>query len=172
VFGSIQSLSPSSNDENAEPIPASVAGLRPARINSTLGKSMDRDLTNEEKLLVEREFEARQAVAIRRRSFAHSVFIVGTVAGVGYAALLEFRVGTVASPILGILWLVCILIYVGLRVFPRSLAEDMDPRWHLNPWRSALQNLSEGRTQVEAIALLAGPPLARMLFSFLYFGLK
>jgi len=133
---------------------------------------MQRQLTPEEKQLVEQEFVARQGLAARRRSFAHRVFIVGLAAGLSAAALREFHVLTLVSLVLGIIWLLCILIYVGIGVFPTTLAKDMDLRWHLNPWQEALQHLSEGRTQTEAIALLAGPLLGRMLFVFVYFAFK
>jgi hypothetical protein len=133
---------------------------------------MDRPLSPEEKRLVEREFVARQEAAARRRSFARRLFLIGLSAGLGAAALREFHVGTIATTLLRIVWVICILGYVGVGVFPASFSKDIDPRWHLNPWQEALQNLSEGRTQFEAIALLAGPLVARMLFSFLYLGFK
>ena len=133
---------------------------------------MDRELSPEEKRLIEREFVARQEVAAKRRSFARRVFILGIAAGVCAAALREFHVRTLATPLLGIIWLISILVYVGVGVFPGSFAKDVDLRWHLNPWQEALRNLSEGRTQVEAIALLAGPILAQMFFSFLYLAFE
>lgn len=128
--------------------------------------------TPKERRIVEREFEARQEVAAKRRRFACGVAIVGLVAGVVAAALREFHVHTAFSLLLLFIWLICIVTYVGVGVLPGSFSKDMDPRWHLNPWQEALGNLSQGKTQTEAIALLAGPVLARMLFSFLYFGLK
>ncbi|HZP61456.1 MAG TPA: hypothetical protein VFB27_14125 [Opitutaceae bacterium] len=133
---------------------------------------MQHQLTPEEKQLVEQEFVARQELAARRRSFARRVFVVGLATGLSAAALHEFHIPTLVSPLLGIVWLVCILIYVGMGVFPATFAKDMDLRWHLNPWQEALQHLSEGRTQAEAIALLAGPILGRMLFAFVYLALR
>jgi hypothetical protein len=133
---------------------------------------MDCELSPEEKRLIDREFVARQEVAARRRPFVRRVFTIGIVAGLGGAALHEFHVRTLMGPLLGLVWLICIVLYVGVGVFPGSFAKDLDPRWHLNPWQKALRNLSEGRKQVEAIALLAGPVLAHMLFYFLYFGFK
>jgi hypothetical protein len=133
---------------------------------------MDRELSSGEKRLIGREFAARQEFAARRRKFARGVFIIGIVAGLGAAALREFHVLNLASMLLGIVWLICIATYVGAGIFPASFARDFDPRWHLNPWREALRNLSEGKTQVEAIALLAGPVCARMLFTFLYLGTR
>jgi hypothetical protein len=130
------------------------------------------ELTPEDKRLIEREFVARQEATAKRRSRMRVVFAVGISAGVAAAALREFRIPTLVSPFLWFVWLLSVAMYVGLGVFPGSLAKDMDPRWHLNPWQEALKNLSEGRTQIEAIALLAGPMLARLLFSFLHFGLK
>jgi hypothetical protein len=133
---------------------------------------MNPELSPEEKALIEREFVARQEGSARRRSFARGVFMVGIVAGLGAAALREFHIRSLVSPFLGVVWIISLAMYVGAGIFPGSFAKDLDLRWHLNPWQEALQHLSEERTQVEAIALLAGPPLARMLFSFLYFGFK
>ena len=133
---------------------------------------MDHELTPEERDLIEREFIARQDLAARRRSFARHVFIVGLSAGLFSAALGEFHVSPLGSSLLYFAWFISVVVYVGLGVFPGSFGKDMDPSWHLNPWAEALQHLSEGRTQVEAVALMAGPYLGRMLFTFLYFGLK
>jgi hypothetical protein len=133
---------------------------------------MDRQLSPAEKRLVEREFVARQEAAGRRRSLARRLFLIGLSAGLGAAALREFHVGTIVTALLEIVWVICTVAYVGVGVFPASFSKDIDPRWHLNPWQAALRNLSEGRTQFEAIALLAGPLVAQMLFSFLYFGFK
>ena len=133
---------------------------------------MNRQLSPQEKQLIEREFVARQEAAAKRRSLARKVFLVGILAGVGAAALREFRVDTILTPLLWIVWVICLLAYIGVGVFPSSFSKDMDPRWHLNPWQEALQNLSEGKTQLEAIALPAGPMVARMVFLFLYFGFK
>ena len=75
-------------------------------------------------------------------------------------------------PLLHLAWVVCVLIYVGGQILPLSFSKDIDPRWHLNPWKDALSNLSEGRTLVEAIALLAGPRLLGMVTSLAYWSFK
>ena len=139
---------------------------------SDVRRKMDRKLTRDEKWLIERELVARQELAEKRRSTARRVFLLGLSAGVASAGLGEFRVPTVIVPILGVIWLISILFYVGVGVLPGPLSKDMDPRWHLNPWQEALNSLSEGKTQFEAITLLAGPPIAQMLFSFVYFAVK
>lgn len=129
-------------------------------------------LSPEEKHLIERKFVAEQERVAKRRARARAALVIGLVAGIGVAALREFRVHTWALSFLGITYLACLLAYVGAGVFPTSLRKDLDPRWHLNPWREILLHLSEGRTQAEAIALLATPYLARGLFSLIYFSLK
>jgi len=133
---------------------------------------MEKELTSEEKQLIEREFIARQDEAFRRRRFARRAFLVGISCGITGALLRGFRLSTFASPVLMIAWLVCVMIYVGSGVFPTTFRKDMDLRWHLNPWREALQNLSESRTIAEAIALLAAPKLTGMFASFFYLALK
>ena len=133
---------------------------------------MARDLSTAEKRLIEREFVAREEESLRRRTLFRGVFLIGIISAVGSAALHEFRVRTLVSPALLIVWLVCVTAYVGAAIFPGSLAQDMDARWHMNPWQAALRNLSKGRTQAEAIALLVSPVAARLLFSFVYLGFK
>jgi len=133
---------------------------------------MERKLSPDEKRLIEREFDARQEVSAKRRTMAFWVFIVGILAGVGSMGLREFHVRTMLSPLLAILWVACLLAYLGGSFLPGTFTKDVDLRWHSNPWQETLENLSQGRTQVEAIALLAGPFLARVLFSFLYIGFK
>lgn len=129
---------------------------------------MARELSSQEKRLIEREFVARQDAALKRRSRYRAVFVVGISAAVLSAALREFRVDTLITPILGLVWLVCIAAYVGLAAFPNSFGKDVDPRWHLNPWQAALSSLSEGKTPFEAISLLVTPFLARGIFSVIY----
>jgi hypothetical protein len=133
---------------------------------------MNRKLSAAEKRLIERDFVERHEAATRSRVFAHRVFIFGIIAGSGAAVLRGFRVYTPISPLLGIAWLICLSIYLGSRFLPATFSKDIDARWHLNPWQETLQKLSEGRTQVEAITLLAGPLLLRGVCSFIYFGFK
>ena len=133
---------------------------------------MARELSSQEKRLIEREFIARQDAASKRRSRYRAVFLIGIFAAVVGAALREFRVPTLITPLLGLIWLICIAAYVGLAAFPHSFAKDLDPRWHMNPWQSALSSLSEGKTQFEAIALLASPFLARGIFSLIYLSIE
>lgn len=107
---------------------------------------------------------------MRRRRWGRRVFLVGLIAGVGHAALREFRALTSATPLLGLVWLACLAAYVGVGLFPSSLAQDLDAPRPANPWQPLLEHLSSGRTQVEALALLAGPLLASLLFSFISFA--
>jgi hypothetical protein len=100
------------------------------------------------------------------------VFTIGLAAGLGTAVLRGFNVSTLISPMLGIAWLICLVTYVGSGVLPTTFSKDMDARCHLNPWKETLQNLSEGRTQIEAIALLTGPFLTKGICSFIYFAFK
>lgn len=133
---------------------------------------MERELSPQEKALVERELVARHEIAERRRAFAHRVFTVGIAAGLLYAALRAFHFQTLISPLSALAWLICVVTYVGLGAFPSSFAKDMDLRWHLNPWQEALAHLGEGRTHIGAIALLAAPFLGRIVFSVIYLGFK
>jgi hypothetical protein len=127
-------------------------------------------LSPQEKTLLEREFIARQNVDFRRRTLYRRVFVVGVFAAICGAALREFRIPTFATPVLWLVWLACVVSYLGVAAFPSSFMRDMDARWHLNPWQEALSSLSEGKTQIEAIGLLITPFLARGLFSLVNLG--
>ena len=133
---------------------------------------MARELTLEEKALIEREFVAKQEAACRRRRFARSVFAVGITAGILAAIFRGFDARGFVTSLLWLVWVVSLLIYVGGHLLPTSLSKDLDPSWHLNPWQDALANLSEGRTIREAIALLAGPKVILMCATFLYLSIK
>lgn len=133
---------------------------------------MARELTSQEKQLIEREFIARQDATFRRRARYRAIFVIGVLAATGGAALREFSVPTLVTPLLGLVWFVCVAAYVGLAIFPNSFAKDVDPRWHLSPWQVALSSLSKGKTQLEAITLLASPFLARGVFALIYLGFE
>ena len=77
-----------------------------------------------------------------------------------------------ATPLFHLVWFVCLLIYVGGQIFPLSFSKDIDPSWHLNPWKDALSRLSEGRKLTEAVALLAGPHLLKIAASLVYWSFK
>jgi hypothetical protein len=134
--------------------------------------NVQRELSAEEKRLIEREFIARQEAAAKQRHFCRVVFIIGIGAGIVAAALRAFHVRTGFGRVFGLCWLVCAVIYLGAQIVPSTFAKDMDARWHLNPWQEALGSLSAGRTMAEAIALLTVPAIASLVFTFLYFGLK
>ena len=127
---------------------------------------MQRELSPQEKRLIERELIARQEADAKRRAFAHRVFLVGILAGSAAGFLDGFRMRGAIEAFGYLVWIVCSLTYVGGKIFPTSLREDLDPAWHLNPWQNALQNLGEGRTIGEAIALLACTKLAALLGMF------
>jgi hypothetical protein len=133
---------------------------------------MNTELTPEEKLQIEREFVARQELEAKRRLFYRRVFLIGISAGIMSSLLRVFIGGGTMYLFLLIIWIVCAVIYTGGRTFPRTLSQDMDIRWQLNPWRDALQNLAAGCRQAEVIALLATPLIVRWLSAFAYFSFK
>jgi len=134
--------------------------------------TVQRELSPEEKRLIEREFTARQEAAAQQRHFCRAVFFAGIASGIVAAALRSFHVLTVIGAGFGVCWLVCAVIYVGAQILPSTFAKDMDIRWHMNPWPESLRSLFAGRTIAEAIALLAAPTVAKFIFAFLYLGLK
>jgi hypothetical protein len=74
------------------------------------------------------------------------------------------------TPAFGLIWITCLIAYVGLSAFPSTFMRDIDFGRQVNPWQEALGSLSDGKTQFEAITLLVSPILARLLCSFVYVG--
>jgi len=133
---------------------------------------MNRQVSTQEKRFIEREFIAKEELRTKRRRFCRAVFILGITAG-GLSALLRgFEIHSVATPLCHFAWFVCLLIYVGGQILPLSFSKDVDPSWHLNPWKDSLSRLSEGRTLTEAIVLLAGPHLLKIAASIAYLSFK
>ena len=133
---------------------------------------MSRQLSAQEKRFIEREFVAKEELRAKRRRFCRSIFIVGIASGSVSALLRAFEAHSVATPLFNLVWFVCLLIYVGGQIFPLSFSKDIDPSWHLNPWKDALSRLSEGRTMMEAAALLAGAHLLKIAASLVYWSFK
>ena len=133
---------------------------------------MSRELSDREKRFVESEFIAKEELRAKRRRFSLWIFIIGIVAGSLSALLRGFEAHSVAKPLFHLTWLICLLIYVGGQILPLSFSKATEPTWHLNPWKDALSRLSEGRTLLEAVALLAGPHLLKIAASFVLLGFK
>jgi len=133
---------------------------------------MNRELTSQEKLLIEREFVAREETREKRRLYFSRVFWIGVPAEIVSAFMREFHIGGVIQLFLGLTGLICLLLYTEFLIIPGTFAKDMDLRWHLNPWKDALQRLSAEDRHIHGIIFLASYPLSRMLFSFIAFSLK
>jgi hypothetical protein len=133
---------------------------------------MSRELTPEEKRFIESEFVARQKRAAERRAQAQRVFLVGVSAGLVAGFLRGIELRSWFLWLATIVWLFSIVIYAGGSVMPLSLQKDSDIRWHLNPWRDALQSLSDDKTMKEAIALLAAPFVAQLVASFILWSFR
>jgi hypothetical protein len=133
---------------------------------------MRRELSTNEKRSIEREFIAKEELRAKRRRFCRSVFVVGITAGTLSALLRGCEVHSAATPLSHLVWIACLVIYVGGLIRPLSFSKDIDPRWHLNPWKDSLINLSAGRNLGEAIALLAGPHLLKIAASLIYMSFQ
>jgi len=133
---------------------------------------MKKQLTPEMKRDIEAGFVFRQEMASRRRATTKRLFLVGIVAGVAAGLLRGVEVRSWLVVLLNVTWLLSTVAYVGGNIVPLSIKNDIDPRWHMNPWRDALRNLGEERCIKEAIMLLAGPVLVRMIVNFAYVALR
>ena len=131
---------------------------------------MDRQLTREEKALMRREFFARDEVQAKRRGYFRKIFFIGVPAATISSAMIEFRFGGLVGPSLFVVWLLCTFLYTDFLTIPRTFSQDMDPRWHLNPWQESLQRLASENRQIQGIVILTIYPICRGVFSFIAFG--
>jgi len=130
------------------------------------------------KALIEQRFVHEEEERARRRRYYRKVFLAGFPAGCCGSALYGLlrchaipkgppgAIISLVSALLGIVWFVCLLKYLGGSPGPVTFAGDVDMRRRLNPWKDALDNLKEDANMGEAIALLAGPTLAYMASLF------
>jgi hypothetical protein len=120
---------------------------------------MRRELTVQEKQLIEAEFILKETARAKRGRFCRRVFWIGLIAG-SVSTLLP-RVGLLglSSVALRWVWILAVMIYTGGALLPLSFSKSIDARRLLNPWEEALRNLSDGRTLTEGIALLVGPSI-------------
>lgn len=130
---------------------------------------MTRELSPEEKRLIDREFAARQNIIARQRLFARRAFVIGTLSGMGFGAIRAFHVYTLMFPFLGIIWTICILIYINVLPIPPIISpiKDIDSNAHMNSCKKTSLNLSKRRTLIETFVLLTSPVLTHILFAFL-----
>jgi hypothetical protein len=133
---------------------------------------MDHPLTHAETRLVVREFMARQEVRERRKRFFRIVFVVGIGSAIAAGILSCFVRRSLGSGLFGLSWAGSCLLYTEFLTIPQTYMQDMDLRWHLNPWQEALQRLADDDRQTQGIVLLTVFPVLQMVASFVYFGLK
>jgi hypothetical protein len=125
------------------------------------------------KALIERRFVAQGEERARRRKFHHRLFLIGFITGCCGFIIHVINRHVLHSPILAfvgvacvLIWAVCLLIYTGGHIIPTTFSKDADLRWHMNPWKDALDNLKEEANVAEALALLAGPRLLSFACAF------
>jgi MFS superfamily sulfate permease-like transporter len=119
------------------------------------------------KAFIERRFVAQEEERARRRKFHHRLFLIGFITGCcGFIIYGINRYGLHLPPILVfigvacvLIWAACLSIYTGGHIIPTTFSKDADLRWHMNPWKDALDNLKEEANVMEALALLAVPSL-------------
>jgi len=130
------------------------------------------------KALIEQRFIDEEEERAKRRQYYRKVFLVGFPAGCCSLVLFALMrrdvipsgsllgITGLISAALAIVWVVCILKYTGTLPLPKTFAQNFDIRWRLNPWKESLDNLKEEAILPEAIALLGGPILVRMVVLF------
>ena len=125
---------------------------------------MNRLLSKEEKWLIEREFIAKEAQKEKIQKFRKRVAIVGIVAGV-LAAYLSISVGGFFVPFIPkILWIICLIIYLGADSILPSFSRDINFHRHMNPWKESLESLSDLSDLPFAISLFGCYHLGKVLF--------
>ena len=113
----------------------------------------------------------RQETREKRRRFFGIVFIIGVSSAFGACIAYVAREPWL-SWLLGMGWFLSVAIYSEFLTIPRTFMQDMDLRWHLNPWQEALQRLAADNRKTQGIILLAIFPILRMIGAFISFGLK
>ncbi len=131
---------------------------------------MERQLTSAERRLIERELIAREEVQAKRRKYFRAVFVVGISSAVAAAFFREFRIFGFLPVLLGLCSIICLLLYTEFLTVPRAFSQDIDPRWHLNPWSEALQRMGSDGRLISGIIMLTIYPVSRIIFTFVAFG--
>jgi hypothetical protein len=124
---------------------------------------------------LESRFAVREALANvdtreRRAAFFRKVFVVGVGCAVGAGVVSCFYKRSVLLGLFALCWLISVVIYTECLTIPRTFMQDMDLRWHLNPWQEALQRLAADNRQTQGILLLIALPILRMLGTFVYWS--
>jgi hypothetical protein len=126
---------------------------------------MERRLTSLERRQIERELIAREEVQLKRKRYFHFIFVVGITSAVLAAFFRVFRISSLIAPLLGVVALVCVLIYSGFLTAPRKFSQDMSPGWHLNRWPEAFQRMSSDGRLIQGLIMLAIYPFCLLFFS-------
>jgi hypothetical protein len=124
---------------------------------------LDEEPPSPEKALIEREFVAKQDEETRRTGRLRVIFLGGFCAGLVSELLVELRFLPRIGISLHIGWVVCVIGYVGVGYLPRTLMQDLDPRWHLNRWSESLEAMGPDRGVMRAALLLTAPWLCRLV---------
>jgi hypothetical protein len=133
---------------------------------------MDSPLSHSEARLVVREWMERQDIREKRRKFFNSIFVVGVGAAIGAGIIAAVVQRNLWLGLLVLIWVGSTLMYTEFLTIPRTFMQDMDLRWHLNPWQEALERLSDDNRLVRGIVLLTAYPVLRETGVFIYWGLK
>jgi hypothetical protein len=125
---------------------------------------MNRPLSQEEKWLIEREFIAKEAQKEKIQRFRKRIAIAGIMAGL-LAAYLSILVGGFFVPFIPkILWIICVIIYLGADSILPSFSRDINFHSHMNPWKESLESLSDLRDLPFAISLFGCYHLSKVFF--------
>jgi hypothetical protein len=133
---------------------------------------MDRPLTHAEVRLAVRELIQREDTRGKRRRFFRAVFTMGVASAVAGAVIACLVRRSPWQALFGLGWLCSMLLYTEFLIIPRTFMQDMDLRWHMNPWEEALSRLAEDGRQIRGVIILTIYPVLLLVASFVYEALK
>jgi hypothetical protein len=124
---------------------------------------MNRKLNHAQEHSIELLFAAEQLAVAKRKKFYARIFVVGLVTAFGTVFTPFFWGYPLTTLALGLVWFAAVAFYTLGRAIPISYGSDADIRWHVNPWRDALDALASEDRQIQAIVLLASFPICRII---------
>jgi hypothetical protein len=119
------------------------------------------NLSPQERLLIERELIAKEAVRERRRLFFGKIFWIGVSVGglSGFIRGFSERERWI-SALFALGYVICASIYTEFIGLPRSFMQDADIRWHLNPWEEMLSRIKDEQRLNRTVVLLFVPVMS------------
>jgi len=124
---------------------------------------MQENASQRQEQSIELLFAAEQRELARRKRRFHRIFVVGLCSALGTLVTPFVWGWPLTLLVLFFVWFAATAFYTLGRANPTSYGSDADIRWHVNPWRDALEHLGREDRQIPAIVLLSVMPICLII---------